>query len=308
MTRKIPNDMSYSQAAVLPVVFATAYYALYDIARMRKGETVLIHWGAGGVGQAAIQLAQLIGAEIFVTVGSTEKRNLMTQTFGIPHDHIFSSRDLTFAQGMMRMTNNRGVDVVLNSMAGEGLRRSWECIAPFGRFVEIGKADIGASGKLPMFPFKKNVVFASVDLAFMVREDESMLAKTLSSVMDLAREKKISCSTPLNVFPYGKLQEAFRLMQSGKHLGKIVLEIQDGDTIMVSSFLWPYLMATTNILQRRRLQSRSLVGILIVTQAMSFLEDLVVWAEAWLVGWSLEMRVTSSCFHALVRRTKLQKH
>lgn len=236
-TQKIPDGMSFSQAAVLPVVFATAYYALYDIARMKKDETVLIHWGAGGVGQAAIQLAQLIGAEIFVTVGSTEKRDLMTETFGISHDHIFSSRDLTFAQGIMRMTNTRGVDVILNSMAGEGLRRSWECIAPFGRFVEIGKADIGASGKLPMFPFKKNVVFASVDLAFMVRECESMLAKTLASVMDLAREKKISCSTPLNVFPYGKLQEAFRLMQSGKHLGKIVLEVQEGDTIMVSHFL-----------------------------------------------------------------------
>ena len=307
MTQKIPNDMSYSQAAVLPVVFTTAYYALYDIARMRKGETILIHWGAGGVGQAAIQLAQLIGAKIFVTVGSTEKRNLMTQTFGIPHDHIFSSRDLTFAQGVMRMTNNRGVDVILNSMAGEGLRRSWECIAPFGRFVEIGKADIGASGKLPMFPFKKNVVFASVDLAFMVREDESMLAKTLASVIDLAREKKISCPTPLNVFPYGKLQEAFRLMQSGKHLGKIALEIQEGDTIMVSYFLRLYLVATTNILHRQH-QSKSLVGILIVTRATSSLEVLVVWAEACLVGWSVGMRATSSCSHALVRRTKLQKH
>ena len=237
LTQKIPDDMSFSQAAVLPVVFATAYYALYDIARMREGETILIHWGAGGVGQAAIQLAQLIGAKIFVTVGSTEKRDLVTETFGIPHNHIFSSRDLTFAQGIMRMTNDRGVDVILNSMAGEGLRRSWECIAPFGRFVEIGKADIGASGKLPMFPFKKNVVFASVDLAFMVREDGSRLAKVLASVLDLAREKKISCSTPLNVFPYGKLQEAFRLMQSGKHLGKIALEIQEGDTIMVSQFL-----------------------------------------------------------------------
>ena len=234
LVQKIPDDMSFSQAAVLPVVFATAYYALYDIARMRRGETVLIHWGAGGVGQAAIQLAQLIDAEIFVTVGSTEKRDLMTEAFGIPHNHIFSSRDMTFAQGIMRMTNNRGVDVVLNSMAGEGLRRSWECIAPFGRFIEIGKADIGASGKLPMFPFKTNVVFASVDLAFMVREDESRLAKILASVMDLAREKKISCSKPLNVFSYGKLQETFRLMQSGKHLGKIALEIQEGDTIMVS--------------------------------------------------------------------------
>ena len=237
LTQKIPDDMSFSQAAVLPVVFATAYYALYEIARMRKSETVLIHWGAGGVGQAAIQLAQLIGAEIFVTVGSTEKRDLMTEAFGIPHNHIFSSRDLTFAKGIMRMTNDRGVDVILNSMAGEGLRRSWECIAPFGRFVEIGKADIGASGKLPMYPFKKNVVFGSIDLAFMVREDESKVAKILASVMDLAREKKISCSTPLNVLPYGKLQEAFRLMQSGKHLGKIALEIQEGDTIMVSQFL-----------------------------------------------------------------------
>lgn len=267
--QKIPDEMSFSQAAVLPIVYVTAYYALHDVARMRNDETVLIHWGAGGVGQAAIQLAQLIGAEIFVTVGSTQKRDLMIETFGIPRDHIFSSRDLTFAQGIMRMTNNRGVDVILNSIAGEGLRRSWECIAPFGRFVEIGKVDIGASGKLSMYPFKKNVVFASIDVAFMVKVDESMVAKTLASVIALARQKKISPSTPLTVFPYGRPQEAFRLMQSGKHMGKIVLEIQEGDTIMVSPILSNHtLLATIQILQCRQLQSRSLLGILIVTRAM----------------------------------------
>ena len=105
-----------------------------------------------------------------------------------------------------------------------------------GRSIESGRAGIGALGKLPKFSFKK-IVFASVDWALMVRENESRLAKTSASVMDLAREKRISCSTPLKVFPYVTLQETFRLIQSGKYLDKIALEIQDGDTIIASRFL-----------------------------------------------------------------------
>lgn len=174
---KIPDDVSFAVAASLPVVYATAYYGLYDLAQLQHGESMLIHWGAGGVGQAAIQLAKLKGAEVFATVGSLEKRDLVAEKYGISHNHIFSSRDLSFAQGIKRMTNDRGVDVVLNSMSGQGLRASWDCIAPFGRFIEIGKVDIYSAANLSMYPFKRNVMFASLDLVLIARTNNKLLKK-----------------------------------------------------------------------------------------------------------------------------------
>ena len=120
--------------------------------------------GIAGLGQAAIQLAKYIGAEIFVTVGNVEKHRLIRDEYQIPEDHIFNSRDTTFAKGILRMTNGRGVDVVLNSLAGEALRKTWECIAMFGRFIEVGKKDILANSGLEMMPFLRNVTFASVNL------------------------------------------------------------------------------------------------------------------------------------------------
>lgn len=138
---KLPENMSFEVAASLPTIYSTVLYGLYEYGRLKKGETVLIHSAAGGVGQAAIMLANLAGAEVFATVSTTEKAELLMNRYGVKKDHIFSSRDLSFAKGVMRMTGGQGVDVILNSLAGEFLRRTWDCIAPFGRFIEIGKKD-----------------------------------------------------------------------------------------------------------------------------------------------------------------------
>ncbi len=143
MCSLVPDGMSFATAASLPVVYSTAYYALYEAARLQPGETVLIHSAAGGVGQAAIILAQHLGAEIFTTVSSEAKKRLLVEKYEIKEDHIFNSRDESFAPGVMRMTKHRGVDVVLNSLAGEALRKSWHCLAWFGRFIEMGQKDIG---------------------------------------------------------------------------------------------------------------------------------------------------------------------
>lgn len=126
---KVPDGISFAEASALPLVFCTAWIALHDTARLEPRETILIHAGAGGTGQAAIQVAKYLGAEVYVTVGSDEKKRLVMDTYNIPEDHIFYSRNESFAKGIMRMTKNLGVDVVLNSLAGEGLRASWECIA-----------------------------------------------------------------------------------------------------------------------------------------------------------------------------------
>lgn len=148
LVASIPKDTSFEVAASQPTIYVTAIYGLYNLARLSRGETILIHSAAGGVGQAAIMLANHVSAEVFATVSTPEKADLIMTKYGVRKDHIFSSRDLPFAKGIMRMTNGRGVDVILNSLAGEFLRRTWDCIAPFGRFIEIGKKDAQNNGRV----------------------------------------------------------------------------------------------------------------------------------------------------------------
>ena len=232
---KIPAHMSFCAAAALPTAFCTAYYALITLGHLQEGESVLIHSGAGGVGQAAIQLAKSIGAHIFTTVGTQDKRDFLTKSYGIPPDHIFSSRDTLFSKALRRATD--GVDVVLNSLSGEGLYESWSCIRPLGRFIELGKADINSSASIPMSPFSKNVTFCSVDLGVVMDKAKPVMAATLKGVMALFGEPfRLSCPQPLHVYKISDLERAFRLMQSGKHMGKIVVEMDDDSTVLVK---WP---------------------------------------------------------------------
>lgn len=162
---KIPDGLSFLDAATIPVVYSTAIYGLTHIAKLAQGQTVLIHSAAGGVGIAAIQIAQMIGAEIFCTVSSQEKVDFVRQNFNIPRNRIFYSRDTSFLSEILRETNGKGVDVVLNSLSGELLHASWKCVAEFGTMVEIGKRDLLGHGNLSMNPFLDNRTFAGVDLS-----------------------------------------------------------------------------------------------------------------------------------------------
>ncbi|KAF4954956.1 hypothetical protein FSARC_11985 [Fusarium sarcochroum] len=223
LVQKIPDDMTFEVAASLPIVYCTAYFAIIDTARLQKGESILIHAAAGGVGQAAIMLSKMVGAEIYCTVGTPDKRRFLIENYGIPDDHIFSSRDSSFADGIRRMTNGKGVEVVINSLAGEMLRETWRCISMFGRFIEIGKRDIENNGKLDMAPFIRNVTFASVDLTVIFRHRKPLGAATLNSVMNLLRENKVHEISPITTYPISQIEEAFRVMQAGKHLGKLII-------------------------------------------------------------------------------------
>jgi NADPH:quinone reductase-like Zn-dependent oxidoreductase len=230
---KIPEDMTFQSAAAIPVLYPTAYYALMHWARMKAGESILIHSGAGGLGQACIQLAKLLDAEIYVTVSSEEKKRLIREVYKIPESHIFSSRTSSFVQGIKNMTQGRGVDIIVNSLAGEALKSSWECIAPFGRFLETGKKDIVSYGQLPMFPFSRNVMFASVDLSYQYHHSKDILQGLLQETMKLIREKKVTLPFPLQPYNASQIEDAFRHMQSGKSMGKIVIEFHDEDEVKV---------------------------------------------------------------------------
>ena len=162
-----PKQLGFEEAAGVPVAFLTAAYVLYRLARIRRGERVLIHCASGGVGLAAIQLARRAGAEILATAGSAEKRAFL-QSLGVTA--VFDSRSLDFAARIREYTGGRGVDVVLNSLSGEAMTRSVELLAPHGRFLEIGKTDIYQNRKLDLHPFQRAISYFAIDLDRMIRE------------------------------------------------------------------------------------------------------------------------------------------
>lgn len=228
---RIPADMTFETAASVPVVYCTAYYGLIDLGRLCEGEKVLIHAAAGGVGQAAIQLAKMQGAEIFATVGSPEKKQFIMESYGIPESHIFSSRDASFGPGIRTATAGKGVDVIINSLAGDLLRESWDCIAHFGRFIEIGKRDITSNTRLEMTKFEHNASFSSVDLTVLANERPKRMAATFADVMRLFEADAVKPIAPITVFGISQVETAFRLLQSGKTTGKLVVVPKAGEQV-----------------------------------------------------------------------------
>jgi NADPH:quinone reductase-like Zn-dependent oxidoreductase/ubiquinone/menaquinone biosynthesis C-methylase UbiE len=216
-----PKDMPFEIAASLPIVYFTAYYAVIKVARLHKGETVLIHAASGGLGQAIINLCQLVGAEIFATVGTLEKKTLLMEQFDVPEDHIFSSRDDTFAKGVMRMTGGRGVDAIMNSVSGDALRLTWNCISPFGRFVELGKRDMTINSRLEMRHFEKSVSFTGLDVPLHTHFDEKR--RIWGELMSMYQKGQIKPPFPITTYGISDTEKALRIMQTGKHKGKIVL-------------------------------------------------------------------------------------
>lgn len=165
---KMPKGLTYEEAATMPCVFSTVIYGLMDIGRMQEGQSVLIHSACGGVGLAAIQICKMVGAEIYCTVGNEEKIQYLETNYSIGRDHIFNSRDASFLPDLLKATNGLGVDLVLNSLSGELLHASWDCVAPFGSMIEIGKRDLLGKGKLALNPFLVNRSYHGVDLGLLI--------------------------------------------------------------------------------------------------------------------------------------------
>jgi acyl transferase domain-containing protein/NADPH:quinone reductase-like Zn-dependent oxidoreductase/acyl carrier protein/NADP-dependent 3-hydroxy acid dehydrogenase YdfG/SAM-dependent methyltransferase len=222
---QVPEKMSDAEAATLPTVFLTAHYALRHLARMRPGESILIHGGTGGVGQAAIQIAQQLELEIFATAGTDEKRQLLRDQ-GVPH--VLSSRTLEFADSVREITGGRGVDAVLNSFAGDFIPRSLELLAPYGRFLEIGKIDVYGNSKIGLYQLKDNISYFVIDLGQYVQSKQKQAGELFT---EMATEIQAGRYRPLpfRVFPASQCIEAFRWMAQGKHIGKNVLAFDDSD-------------------------------------------------------------------------------
>lgn len=223
---KIPDSMSFEEAATIPSVFFTVYYAFEHLARLQPGERVLIHGAAGGVGLAAIQYARHVGAEIFVTAGSEEKRDFL-KLQGI--DNILDSRSLAFADQIMELTKGDGIDVVLNSLSGEAIAKNLSILKPFGRFLELGKRDFYADSKMGLRPFRNNITYYGIDADQLLQEKPALSAKLFREMMVLFEEEAF---TPLvhSVFQQSQITEAFRTLQQSRHIGKIVVSMAEMPT------------------------------------------------------------------------------
>ncbi|XP_042150431.1 fatty acid synthase-like [Ixodes scapularis] len=226
---EVPENWSLEEAATVPVAYSTAYYALIVRGTMRPGEALLVHSGSGGVGQAAISIALSMGCTVFTTVGSQEKREFLKRRFPQLQDRNFAnSRDLSFEEHIVRETEGRGVDLVLNSLAEEKLQASVRCLAAHGRFLEIGKFDLTQNNALRMAVFLKNVSFHGILLDALFRDDPRVAADKCR-VIQLVREGIASgVVRPLDTvcFARDRVEEAFRFMASGKHIGKVVIEVR----------------------------------------------------------------------------------
>ena len=190
------------------------------------GESILIHSGAGGVGQSAINICKHYECDIFVTVGTEEKKRFLMNEFNIPENRIFSSRDIQFKNKIKEITEGKGVDIVLNSLSGEKLDASYECVANRGRFVEMGKFDLAQNKQMGMFDFLRDISFIGVAVDVCLMEDPEFAVRFYDWMHKNSRN---GCVKPLNttVFKSSEAEKAFRYMTTGKHIGKIVLKMRD---------------------------------------------------------------------------------
>jgi NADPH:quinone reductase-like Zn-dependent oxidoreductase/NAD(P)-dependent dehydrogenase (short-subunit alcohol dehydrogenase family) len=228
---EIPEFLSFEGAAAIPIAGVTAYYSLVEQARLQANETVLVHSGAGATGQMCIQIALLLGAKVYTTVSSHEKKDFLVWSYGLKPEQIYYSRDTSFASSIMAATQNKGVDVVVNSLAGDKLQASWEVVAPFGRFIELGRTEIINNSKLAMAHFDKNISFMAVAVDDMVALRPALLQKNLSAVAGMIIEGKLKLPFPLQTYALSAAKEAFQHLMSGKSTGKLVVKVEPTDVV-----------------------------------------------------------------------------
>ena len=213
-----PLNLSLEEAATIPITFLTAWFGLVELAKIKQGERALIHAAAGGVGMAAVQIAHHFGAKVYATASSKKQQSVRES--GV--EEVFSSRDLSFYDGVLKATEEKGVDVVLNSLTEDFIDRSLDLMIAGGRFIEIGKRDIRSADELKInYP---NISYSHCDLAQVTLENKDQVEKILGLLIPLF-EKKILQPLPHKTFSILQAEDAFRYMSRAMHIGKIVLSI-----------------------------------------------------------------------------------
>jgi polyketide synthase 12 len=221
----LPGGLSFSEAATLPQVQVSAYYALHHVARLRRGERVLIHSATGGVGLAAFQWAKHVGAEIFATAGNERKRAWLREQ-GI--EHVSDSRSNSFVADVLAWTRGEGVDVVLNSLSGELMRQSLGLVRPGGRFVELGLRDAIAQTQLELAPFARGLSYTLVNLGELILHAPARVRELFVEVLEHV-ESGVLAPLPLRSAPLSSAPELLWEMGRGRHIGKFVVTVGDAE-------------------------------------------------------------------------------
>lgn len=219
----LPESLTFSQGASIPLTFLTVEYAIHEQGRLKEGERILIHAAAGGIGLAAVQLAQKTGAEIFATAGSEEKRDYL-RSIGV--EHVMNSRSLEFVEQVRELTEGEGVDMVLNALAGDYIAASLSLLKPFGRFLEIGKKDIYENYQMGLLPFRNNISYFGLDLGqYSVQRPEDFQRMFVAMMTRFATGELRP--SPVTEFPLTKIGDGFEFMALARHIGKVVLRVEE---------------------------------------------------------------------------------
>lgn len=232
----VPSSWTLQEAATVPIVYMTAYLALYIRGRIKTGQRILIHSGTGGVGQAAIRIALSHGCEVFTTVGSQAKKQFLLENFPmLEADHIHNSHDCTFEDDILRITDNQGVHIVLNSLSGEQLKASLRVLARYGQFLEIGRYDMLQNTPLGMEVFAKEIVFHGIGLDNVMQDNPEELSELITLMHEGLAEGVVQ-PLPSTVFPADKIEDAFRYMARGHHIGKVLIDFNNEPVITEKKF------------------------------------------------------------------------
>ncbi len=211
-----PDNLTWEQAATIPGAFLTSYYSLIHLAKLKPQEKVLIHTATGGVGLAAVQLAQTIGAEVFATA-SPQKWQVL-RDLGV--SWVMNSRTLDFAEEISQINPEKNLDVVLNCLNGEFIPKSLSILNDHGRFLEIGKQGIWTSEQVAKV--KPNIDYFCIDLLSLAQNQPQLIQSMLQSLLTQFKAGLLKI-LPYQVFPRHRVKEAFRTLQQAKHIGKIVI-------------------------------------------------------------------------------------
>jgi len=225
----VPDGWAPAEACAAPNAYLTAWHCLVRLGHLQRGERVLIHAATGGVGLAAVQVARQAGAEIFATAGSEEKRSYL-RSLGI--SHVFSSRTPDFAGEIAALTGGTGVDLVLNSLAGEFIDAGFAALAEGGGFIEIGKNGIWTAEQAAAIG--KRVRYFVVDLATVIESDPAQIQAGLCAIRQSLEDGSFS-ALPTRIFEFEDAPVAFRYMAQAKHIGKIVLRHPMGFRVVPES-------------------------------------------------------------------------
>jgi NADPH:quinone reductase-like Zn-dependent oxidoreductase/acyl carrier protein len=214
-----PRHLSMEEAAAAPIAYLTAYHSLVKLANMQAGEWVLIPSAAGGVGLAAIEIAQQLGAHVIATAGTSEKQEYL-KARGVVH--VLPSRSLDFAEQALAITGGRGVDIVLNSLTGEFITKSLEILAPYGRFIELGKRDIYDDRRIGLKLFRNNLSYHVVDIGAFLRDRQWALSLLFQHSIRQIDEGTWR-ALPVQAFPVSEPEKPFHYMATAKHIGKLAI-------------------------------------------------------------------------------------